>query len=231
MPHLLVMASGTVRDPDVLAALAPAPRCGWDHGSFSGEHGRLRAFLAGAGFWDWALWLRSKLARRDDVAAAELRELHQHLLGPMGTARAGQPGRSGRRVPLGPGEWERRLGTHVSRNAENTVIPILEGQPLCPGFLLPSGIRFSVTVFPPGELGLVHGRLTGHHLAPGPGWGFHVSHLRDTTAPDTSPAAMKKQLTGPISRLCRVPAFRALWIRVIRARPPGTFVLAVIRAD
>lgn len=39
-------------------------------------------------FWDWALWLRSKLARRDDLVAAELRKLHQHLLGPMGAARA-----------------------------------------------------------------------------------------------------------------------------------------------
>src|SRR6266581_2086502 len=37
MPHLLVMAFGTVPDPDILTALAPAPRCGWDDESFSGN--------------------------------------------------------------------------------------------------------------------------------------------------------------------------------------------------
>jgi Nucleotidyltransferase domain len=36
-------------------------------------------------FWDWALWLQSKLtAGRQDVVAAELRKLHEHLLRPMG---------------------------------------------------------------------------------------------------------------------------------------------------
>ena len=77
-------------------------------------------------FWDWALWLRSKLARRDDLVAAELRKLHQHLLGPMGAARA--PASLGEAVAAyrsARGDWERRLGTHVSRNAENTVIPVL----------------------------------------------------------------------------------------------------------
>jgi hypothetical protein len=76
-------------------------------------------------FWDWALWLRSKLARRDDLVAAELRKLHQHLLGPMGATRA--PASLGDAVAAyrsARGEWERRLGTHVSRNAENTVIPV-----------------------------------------------------------------------------------------------------------
>jgi hypothetical protein len=54
-------------------------------------------------FWDWALWLRSKLAGRDYLVAAELRKLLEHLLGPMGShRRTGEPGRSGRRVRLGP---------------------------------------------------------------------------------------------------------------------------------
>ena len=46
---------------------------------------------------------------------------------------------------------------------------------------------------PAQDLGLPHGRLTGHHLAPGPGRGFHVSHLRDTTgvgAPSTPGTAV-----------------------------------------
>jgi hypothetical protein len=77
-------------------------------------------------FWDWALWLRSKLTRRDDIVAGELRKLHEHLLGPMGVIA----------VPASLGEavtayrWarekcERRLGSHVARNAENTVAPAL----------------------------------------------------------------------------------------------------------
>ncbi len=45
-------------------------------------------------FWDRALWLRSKLPRRDDLVAAELRKPHEHLHGPMGVTR----------VPASPGE-------------------------------------------------------------------------------------------------------------------------------
>ena len=78
-------------------------------------------------FWDWALWLRSKLAAgRDDLVAAELGRLQEHLLGPMGVrcapaslteAVAGY--RSARE------RCERRLGSRVSRSAEDTVSPVL----------------------------------------------------------------------------------------------------------
>src|SRR5919199_3157710 len=38
-----------------------------------------------AHFWDWMLWLRSKLERgKHDVIASELEKLFQHLLGPLG---------------------------------------------------------------------------------------------------------------------------------------------------
>jgi hypothetical protein len=76
-------------------------------------------------FWDWALWLRSKLGR-DDIVAAELRKLHEHLLGPMGVSSA--PASLGEAVTAyraAREECERRLGSHVSRNAENAVIPVL----------------------------------------------------------------------------------------------------------
>jgi Nucleotidyltransferase domain len=77
-------------------------------------------------FWDWALWLRSKLGNRNDVVAGELRKMHEHLLGPMGVARA--PASLGEAVNAyraARGKSERRLGSYVSRNAENTVIPVL----------------------------------------------------------------------------------------------------------
>jgi hypothetical protein len=77
-------------------------------------------------FWDWALWLRSKLPGRADIVAGELRKLHQHLLGPMGVTRA--PASLGEAVTAyraARETCERRLGSQVSRNAENTVIPVL----------------------------------------------------------------------------------------------------------
>jgi len=77
-------------------------------------------------FWDWALWLASKLARGDDIVAGELRKLHEHLLRPLGVAR--EPGSLAEAVTAyrsAREKCERRLGSHVSRNAENTVIPVL----------------------------------------------------------------------------------------------------------
>ena len=95
------------------------------------------------------------------------------------------------------------------------------GQPSCPGFLLPFGHRHSLLghPVPARELGLPCGRLTGHYLAPGPGRGFHVSHLRDTTGvgalstPGTAvlspagcrarpaPAASQRPVPAPRSRI------------------------------
>ena len=77
-------------------------------------------------FWDWALWLRSKLARGDDMVAGELRALHGHLLGPMGVAHA--PSTLGDAVAAylsARGQCERRLRSPVSRTAENAVLPAL----------------------------------------------------------------------------------------------------------
>jgi hypothetical protein len=77
-------------------------------------------------FWDWALWLRSKLAGRGDIVAGELRKLHEHLLGPMGVTRV--PASLGDAVAAyraAREKCERRLGSYVSRNAENTVLPAL----------------------------------------------------------------------------------------------------------
>ena len=84
--------------------------------------------LAGidAHFWDWALWLRSKLGRKDDIIAGELRKLHEHLLGPMGVTSA--PASLGEAVTAyraAREKCERRLGSQVSRTAENTVMPVL----------------------------------------------------------------------------------------------------------
>ncbi len=78
-------------------------------------------------FWDWALWLRAKLAGdRRDVLAAELRKLHEYLLGPMGVTAVPQSlSEAVAAYRPARGTWERRLGSHVSRKAEDTVLPVL----------------------------------------------------------------------------------------------------------
>jgi len=58
--------------------------------------------------------------------ATELRKLHEHLLGPMGVI--GAPASLSESVAAyrsARDRWETRLGSYVSRNAENTVIPAL----------------------------------------------------------------------------------------------------------
>lgn len=78
-------------------------------------------------FWDWALWLRSKLAAgKHDIVAGELRKLHEHLLRPMGVICA--PASLSEAVAayrLAREKCERRLRSPVSPDAENTVIPVL----------------------------------------------------------------------------------------------------------
>jgi hypothetical protein len=77
------------------------------------------------------LWLRSKLAAgRHDIVAGELRKLHEHLLGPMGVICA--PANLDEAVAAYSSAretWERRLGSYVSRNLENTVMPADEDAP------------------------------------------------------------------------------------------------------
>jgi Nucleotidyltransferase domain len=78
-------------------------------------------------FWDWALWLQSKLAAgKHQIVAGELRKLHQHLLRPMGVIAA--PASLGDAVTAyrsAREKCEKRLGTCVSPDAENAVIPVL----------------------------------------------------------------------------------------------------------
>lgn len=58
--------------------------------------------------------------------AGELGKLHEHLLSPMGATSA--PASLSEAVTAyrsAREKWETRLGSYVSRNAENTVIPVL----------------------------------------------------------------------------------------------------------
>ena len=85
-----------------------------------------------------------------------------------------------------------------------------------------TGIRFSVTLFPPGNWAFLTVGLPGTTCVPGPRRGFHVSHLRDTTGvgalstPGTAvlsltgcrarPAPAASQRPVPAPRTCIPPA-------------------------
>jgi predicted nucleotidyltransferase len=78
-------------------------------------------------FWDWALWLGSKLVSgRDDVVTAELGKLHTHLLGPLGVpAVPNSLGQAVAEYRAARADREQALRCRVSRAAERTVLPSL----------------------------------------------------------------------------------------------------------
>jgi hypothetical protein len=75
-------------------------------------------------FWDWMLWLRSKQAAgRLGIVAAELGELHEHLLGPLGVKPVPQTiERAVTEYQTARAECERQLGMRVPRTAQDAVI-------------------------------------------------------------------------------------------------------------
>jgi predicted nucleotidyltransferase len=80
-------------------------------------------------FWDWMLWLKGKEAagKREQVGS-ELGKLFQHLLGPLGVARA--PASVAEAVgsyQAARSQAERRFGVAVPREVEAVVAPALRG--------------------------------------------------------------------------------------------------------
>jgi hypothetical protein len=81
-------------------------------------------------FWDWILWLASKVrAARRELVAEQLALMHEHLLAPMGVAS----------IPATPaealaayldrrGNAERELGVEVPRPLEREVRPVVEAE-------------------------------------------------------------------------------------------------------
>ena len=81
-----------------------------------------------------------------------------------------------RQHPFGSGHQARYPASYPGRLAEGAShrVPVS----CC---LSAAGIGLSGHPVPARELGLPHGRLTGHQQVPGPGRGYHVPRLRDTT--------------------------------------------------
>jgi hypothetical protein len=78
-------------------------------------------------FWDWALWLRSKVAaHKTTVVGEELEKLSEHLLVPMGVA---EPPSSlddaVTRYVAARDRLERSLGVEVPRELERAVRPAI----------------------------------------------------------------------------------------------------------
>jgi hypothetical protein len=78
-------------------------------------------------FWDWVLWLLSKVdAGNDALVAAQLMTMHEHLLAPMGIS---EPTTSLREVVeqyiSARDLWAERLGLVVDPSVEYEVLPIV----------------------------------------------------------------------------------------------------------
>jgi hypothetical protein len=76
-----------------------------------------------------------------------------------------------------------------------------------------TGFRFSGHPIPAGELGLPHGRLTGHQPGAGPQRGSHVPHVRDATgvgAPSTPGTAVSSRPDAVPGRRLPLPSDQSL---------------------
>lgn len=83
-----------------------------------------------AHFWDWTLWLTSKVeAGKDDVVRAELTKLTLHILSPLGTNDVPQTlvDAVAAYLPLLE-RHEARLGTTVPRQLRSQVEPLIRRQ-------------------------------------------------------------------------------------------------------
>lgn len=79
-----------------------------------------------AHFWDWTLWLCSKLdTGRHDVVRAELNKMHEHLLEPLDVRRPASLAEAVVAYVEGLPLWESRLGVIVDRDLQNAVAPVV----------------------------------------------------------------------------------------------------------
>ncbi len=78
-------------------------------------------------FWDWVLWLSSKVASgKDAIVAGELEKLFVHLLGPLGaTARPSTIGEAVDAYREAREKLEAKLDVTVPRDLEEEVAPAL----------------------------------------------------------------------------------------------------------
>ncbi len=79
-----------------------------------------------AHFWDWTLWLVSKLdAGRHDVVESELNKMHEYLLEPLGVRHPASLARAVMAYVDTLPQWESQLAVGVDRSLQNAVAPIV----------------------------------------------------------------------------------------------------------
>lgn len=83
-----------------------------------------------AHFWDWTLWLTSKVARgKQDLVRSELEKMTQHLLGPLGVRRAPSSLQHAADLYVTARDGhERRFGVTVAREVGDQVLRRIRDQ-------------------------------------------------------------------------------------------------------
>jgi hypothetical protein len=80
-----------------------------------------------AHFWDWTLWLASKVdAGKTDIVHSELARMHEHLLGPLGLPRPKSLPEAVDRYLEARGRWEMHLGVAVDQSLGEAVAVVVE---------------------------------------------------------------------------------------------------------
>ena len=79
-----------------------------------------------AHFWDWSLWLTSKVAAGNHAfVETELDKMHAHLLAPLGVPRPQSLFDAMMHYTDALPEWERRLGVSLDRTLRDAVAPVV----------------------------------------------------------------------------------------------------------
>ena len=80
-----------------------------------------------AHFWDWSLWLTSKVdAGKIDFVRDELAKMHDHLLGPMGIRKPTSLHEAVDLYLAGRTTWETELGTTVDPSLGEATKPVID---------------------------------------------------------------------------------------------------------
>lgn len=82
-------------------------------------------------FWDWTLWLTSKVAAgKAAIVSEELAKMSEHLLAPLGVPQPPTSLREAMNSYLGAiDSWAQSLDVTVDRRAEQQITPVIEGLP------------------------------------------------------------------------------------------------------
>jgi hypothetical protein len=123
------------------------------------------------------------------------------------------------RVSALPGPGTSPVSGQLSRTASEGASPLAPVS-CC---LSATGIRFSVTLFPPGNWAFLTVGLPGTTCVPGPRRSFHVSHLRDTTGVGalSTPGTAALSLTGCRARPAPAASQRPVPTPCTRTPPAG----------